>query len=217
MIRRLDLPGAPAPADESGLMFAASASRNLDPILTVLMPRLPRKGDVLELASGTGQHVAAYAVHRPDLTFHPTEPDPARRAAIDARCRGLPNVAPAGDLNACEPGWAMPGAADAIVVVNLLHLISDAEMSILLDEAARAVTPGGLLAIYGPFLRDGIATSEGDAAFDAHLRGQDPTIGYKDVEVLRTVLTVLGFSLDVVEMPANNLMILADKTAESPL
>lgn len=210
-MRRLSLPDTAAPPDENGLMFAPSAARNLDAILDVLLPRLPRSGDVLELASGTGQHVAAYAAFRPDLTFHPTDPDPDRRAAIDARCRGLMNVAPAGDLDACLPGWAVPGAADAIVVVNLLHLISDAEMSILLDEAARALPLGGLFAVYGPFLRDGLATSDGDRRFDASLRAQDPAIGYKDVDVLRTVLDVLGFEVAVLDRPANNLMIFARK------
>ncbi|WP_371157829.1 DUF938 domain-containing protein [Jannaschia sp. 2305UL9-9] len=192
-------------------MSAPSAARNLGPILDVLLPRLPRRGDVLELASGTGQHIAALAAHRPDLTFYPTEPDPMRRIAIDARCKGLPNVAPAGDLDACQRGWAQAEAADAIVVVNLLHLISDAEMSILLDEAARALGPGCVLSLYGPFLRDGAYASDGDRTFDESLRAQDPGIGYKDVEVLRTVLTVLDFSLEVVDMPANNLTILARK------
>ncbi|MGB3408491.1 MAG: DUF938 domain-containing protein [Jannaschia sp.] len=214
MTRKLNLPdGARAP-DTSGLMVAPSALRNLGPIVDVLVPRLPRRGDVLELASGTGQHIAALAVHRPDLTFHPTEPDPVRRAAIDARCQGLENVAPAGDLDACAPGWAIVEGADAIVVVNLLHLISDAEMSILLDEASRALAPGGLFAIYGPFLRDGVAVSEGDVQFDADLRAQDAAVGYKDVEVLRTVLSVLGFTFDAIEMPANNLMLLARKAPD---
>lgn len=211
MMRKLKTSATAPQADAHGLMSAPSAARNLSPILDVLLPRLPRRGNVLELASGTGQHIAAFAAHRPDLTFHPTEPDADRRAAIDARCRGLPNVAPAGDLDACTRGWATEEAADSIVVVNLLHLISDAEMSVLLDEAARALVHGGVFAIYGPFLRDGTFASDGDLAFDASLRAQDPAVGYKDIEVLRTVLTVLGFALDVVDMPANNLMILARK------
>ncbi|MEM7488592.1 MAG: DUF938 domain-containing protein [Pseudomonadota bacterium] len=213
MIRRLDTHESPAKAAD-GRMTAPAAERNMAAILDVLVPRLPRRGDVLEIASGTGQHVAALAAHRPDLTFHPTDPDPAKRNAIDARCRGLANVAAAGDLDACRPGWAEANAADGIVVVNLLHLISEAEMSVLLDEAARGLAPGGLLAIYGPFLRDGVATSDGDRQFDAHLQAQDPAIGYKDVAMLRDVLPLLGLSVEVLEMPANNLTVLARKDAD---
>jgi SAM-dependent methyltransferase len=208
MIRRLSLPGSVSRPDLDGTMTAPAASRNLGPILDVLLPRLPDAGCVLELASGTGQHLAALAAHRADLRFLPTEPDPVRRAAIDARCRGLPNVAPAQALDAASRGWAKGLAVEAVLVVNLLHLISEAEMAVTLDEAARAVRPGGLFAIYGPFLRDGQATSEGDAGFDASLRAQDPDIGLKEVGTVTTVLGVLGFAVEVVEMPANNLMVL---------
>lgn len=208
MMRRLQLPDTPLP-DKDGRLTAAAADRNREAILSVLLPRLPRRGDVLEIASGTGQHIAALAAHRPDLSFHPSDPDPLRRVSIDAYCRGLPNVAPAGDIDACQSGWAIEAATDMVLIVNLLHLISDSELSILLDEAQRALAPGGLLAIYGPFLRGGVATSEGDRTFDESLRAQDASIGYKEIEVIQTVLAALDLSVDVVKMPANNLMILA--------
>lgn len=207
MIRRLVLPDAATEADTEGRLRTAAAERNLIAILDVMLPLLPRRGEVLELASGTGQHIAALAAHRPDLTFHPSDPDPSRRASIDAHCRGLPNVAPAGDIDACRPGWAIDAAVGAVIVVNLLHLISDGELSVLLDESHRALAPGGLLAIYGPFLRGGRATSAGDRAFDTALRAQDPSIGLKDVDSVVTVLEVLGLAPQVVEMPANNLVI----------
>lgn len=209
MIRRLATPEAAAVADADGRLIAAAAERNLGAILEVLLPRLPRSGEVLELASGTGQHVAALAAHRPDLWFHPSDPDPLRRVSIDAYCRGLPNVARAGDIDACRPGWAVERAAGAVIVANLLHLISDGELAVLLDESHRALAPGGLLAIYGPFLRDGIATSPGDAAFDADLRAQDPSVGFKDLDAVATVLRVLGLAVETVAMPANNVMLLA--------
>ncbi|MCK0168936.1 class I SAM-dependent methyltransferase [Jannaschia sp. S6380] len=217
MIRRVITTGTRVEADGDGRLIAAPAARNLGPILDVLLPRLPRRGDVLELASGTGQHIAALAAHRPDLSFHPTDPDPTRRASIDAHCRGLPNVMPAGDIDAGQAGWAVEAGADAVLVVNLLHLISDGELAILLDEAHRAMSPGGLLAIYGPFRRDGILSSPGDRAFDADLRAQDEAIGLKDAAMIETVLTVLGCAVEMVEMPANNLMILAQKDAGSAL
>ncbi|WP_179378415.1 DUF938 domain-containing protein [Jannaschia marina] len=217
MIRRLRTTPTEPVADAEGRLSAPAALRNRDAILDVLLPRMPRRGDVLELASGTGEHIAALAAHRPDLDFHPSDPDPSRRTSIDAHCRGLPNVAPAGDIDVGEPGWAIEKAADMVLVVNLLHLISDAELSVLLDEASRALAPGGLLAIYGPFLRGGLLTSEGDRSFDASLRAQDPAVGYKDVDMLRTVLQVLELAVEVVEMPANNLMVLGRAKAVAGL
>lgn len=209
MIRRICTSDTPPGRDDAGRLVVASSERNREAILAVLLPKLPRAGDVLEIASGTGQHIAALAAHRPDLTFHPSDPDPERRASVDAHCRGLPNVEPAGDIDAGRPGWAVPGSAEVVLVVNLLHLLSDGEVAVLLDEAARALEADGLLAIYGPFLRGGQATSEGDRAFDAALRAQDPVVGMKDVAMIRTVLEVLGLEVEVEEMPVNNLMVLA--------
>lgn len=211
MIRKLDT--SERVAEDGDRLTAPAAARNLAAIRDALVPRLPPSGHVLEIASGTGQHVAAWAAARPDLVFHPTEPDAARRRSIDAWCKGLANVALAEDLDACAPGWASRYAVEAIALVNLLHLISEAELAILLDEAAKALLPGGVLAVYGPFLRDGRATSDGDARFDASLRAQDPAVGYKDIAVLQEVLPVLGFRVELIEMPANNLLVLARKDA----
>jgi SAM-dependent methyltransferase len=215
-MRRLRLPDSATEPEADGTMNAPSATRNLGPILEVLLTRLPRTGIVLEIASGTGQHIAALAAHRPDLRFQPTDLDPVRRKAIDARCRGLANVAPAIALDAGSDGWASGLSVEAVTVVNLFHLISEAEMAVFLDESARALVSGGLLAIYGPFLRGGVATSEGDARFDEELRGQDADIGYKDIETVVTVLDVLGMEPELVEMPANNLFVLARQGVDRP-
>ena len=207
MTRKLDLPDGPD--TRGGLLHAPSAERNVGPILDVLLPALPAGGRVLELASGTGQHVAALAAARPDLRFEPTEPDPLRRRTIDRRCAGLANVARARDLDVAMPGWGGDGPWEAVIVVNLLHLISDAEMAVLLDEAARGLAAGGLFALYGPFRRADAPMSAGDVAFDASLRAQDAAIGYKAAETVESVLSALGHRAERVEMPANNLMLLA--------
>ncbi|WP_308916025.1 DUF938 domain-containing protein [Jannaschia sp. LMIT008] len=196
-------------AASDGTMTAPAAERNLIPIMDALVPELPERGAFLELGSGTGQHVQALAAAAPHMTFHPTDPEPDRRAAIDARCHDLPNVRPARDLDAGVPRWADGLRAQAIYAANVLHLISDAELAVLLDEAAKALDRGGLLAFYGPFLRDGGPVSPSDDAFDAALREQDPAIGLKDVAMVETVLGTLGLSVRRVPMPANNLLVLA--------
>jgi hypothetical protein len=106
------------------------------------------------------------------------------------------------------------GTIILIVLVNLLHLISGNEVAILLQELSTALAPGGISAIYGPFLRDGEATSEGDATFHASLRAQDPAIGYKDIIDVTGALAGHGLRIfETVKMPANNLMICAERPA----
>lgn len=217
MPRRLNLPdsAAIANATEGGKLVAPSAARNADAICAVLADIAPAQGRALELASGTGQHAVALARALPGLAWQPSEIDPARRTSIDVYVAeaNLPNLAPAIALDATAPGWgAAQSGQDLVVVVNLLHLVSDAEARVLILEAAQALAPGGMLALYGPFLRDGEATSEGDARFHASLRAQDPEIGYKDD--WDVIDWLQGAWLDMahaVEMPANNLLLAARK------
>lgn len=91
--------------------------------------------------------------------------------------------------------------------MNLLHLIPERAAATLLAELGAALAPGGTACLYGPFLRDGLATSAGDAAFDASLRAQDPAIGYKDLAWVMGQLGKAGLSCDVLPMPANNLLL----------
>ncbi|MGB8811749.1 MAG: DUF938 domain-containing protein, partial [Paracoccaceae bacterium] len=125
---------------------------------------------------------------------------------------GCANVRAPVVLDAARPGWAKGFAGqDVVLVVNLLHLISGAATEAVLAGIAQVLAVGGKALIYGPFLRDGVATSAGDAAFDASLRAQDPTIGYKDLAWVCAQLAKVGLRVRVQEMPANNLMLITFK------
>ncbi len=206
--RRLDLPDARAPA-QGAKRHAPSAARNREPIAEVLAAHLPAKGRVLEIASGTGEHACAFAARFPALEWQPSDIDPACRASIRAHAAeaALPNLRDPLALDAARPGWAgRIGRWEAILLVNLLHLISGDEVANLLSETAQALAPEGRLFIYGPFRRAGELVTQGDRAFDASLRAQDPSIGYKDVEEIHEQLRAAGLSeVATVEMPAGNL------------
>jgi hypothetical protein len=119
---------------------------------------------------------------------------------------------PAIVLDAGQAGWAKDhGARSLILMVNLLHLISASAAATVLRESARALAQDGRLMVYGPFLRDGQTTSSGDAQFDADLRARDPAIGYKDLAWVVAELTAAGLQVQIEEMPANNLMLIAQK------
>lgn len=202
-----------------GKLTAPSAARNVGPIRDVLLNVAPRSGRALEIASGTGEHVVAFARAMPGLVWQPSEIDAPRRASIDAWVAeaGLPNLRPAVHLDATARGWAVEHAAhDLVVVINLVHLISYAEARSLIREAAAALAPKGKLFVYGPFLRDGQATSDGDARFHASLTAQDPEIGYKDKDEVIAWLRDAGLgAVDVIDMPANNLCLIAGDAEQS--
>lgn len=194
---------------------APSAERNAAAIREVLLTYAPQTGKALEIASGTGQHVVGFARALPDLIWQPSDIDTGRRASIDAWAAeaGLDNILAARHLDAAAPGWANTAEFDLILVVNLLHLISEIEAQTVIHEASKALAPNGRLFLYGPFLRSGETTSEGDAKFHASLRAQDPAIGYKgDVDVIDWMHNAGLELIEVIEMPANNLCLIASRT-----
>ncbi len=106
------------------LLTSAAAERNKDPILSVLESVLPATGSVLEIASGSGQHVCFFAGSLPGLHWQPTEPDAPCRDAIEARIResGLSNVAAPIALDVSETRWPVADLYDAIICINMIHI-----------------------------------------------------------------------------------------------
>ncbi|MDA7963956.1 DUF938 domain-containing protein [Ruegeria sp.] len=196
---------------DNGRLIAPAASRNVDALCALVQRIAPAHGNALELASGTGQHVASFARALPDMHWHPTEIDPGRRASIDAYTADLPNVSRAAHLDATQSGWHTGFEGfDLIVLINLLHLIDWTEAQTLISEAALALRPTGRLILYGPFMRSGQLTSDGDRRFHQALIQQDPDIGYKSDNRILALLTGNGLEMaEQIEMPANNLAFVA--------
>lgn len=190
---------------------APATARNREPILEVLRGALPSTGLVLEVASGTGEHVVHLAATLgPRLAWQPSDPDPEARASIDAwaTSAGLVNVRPAIALDTRVANWPI-GRADAVLAVNMIHIAPWAAAIGLFDGASRILPPGGLLYLYGPFRRDGRHTAPSNAAFDESLSRQDPAWGVRDLEAVAALADDAGFGAPaIVAMPANNLSLL---------
>ncbi len=210
----LRLPDTGAETLPDGRRVVPSAQRNAPAILAVLQG-YDLRGQMLEIASGSGLHAAHIAPHFPQLKWQPTDIDPENLPSIRAWTAGIASVLPPVILDATQAGWhETRGPQDAILLVNLLHLIPQAGAQTLLRALAAALATQGHAFIYGPFLRNGQTTSAGDAAFDASLRAQDAQLGYKDIAWVTEVLSQAGLHCTVTEMPANNLMICAVKIAK---
>ncbi|MGD1888466.1 MAG: DUF938 domain-containing protein [Cohaesibacteraceae bacterium] len=196
------------PSDDR--LFAPAAARNIGPIIDALVPHLPEKGMVLEVASGTGEHVIALAEATPHLSWQPTDVDPERLKSIAAWIThaGTSNIEAPIAFDAVKTPW--PGEpANAVFLANLLHLISDADAQALLANLANALQSEGILALYGPFKRGEDYASEGDQRFDAAIRAERPSAGYKSIDWVENQCMENKLSrIAQVAMPANNLMTL---------
>jgi SAM-dependent methyltransferase len=186
---------------------APAAERNKAAILDVLEQVLPDRGLVLEIASGTGQHVVHFASALPGLTWQPSDPDPAMRASIAdyIAASGMPNVVEPLALDARDARWPI-ARADAIVCSNMIHIAPWSAAEGLVRGAGRLLGRGMPLVLYGPFQRAGRHTAPSNAAFDESLRQRDAEWGVRDLDEVEALARAQGFALDrVIAMPANNL------------
>ena len=186
---------------------APAAARNRDPILEVLRHHLPPKGLVLEFASGTGEHIVHFAAALPQLAFQPSDPNDSARASIDdwVKTRGLANVRPALALDAVAGKWPVEGVS-AILCINMIHISPWAATVGLIEGAGDALPAGGVLFLYGPYRRAGVATAPSNEAFDADLRSRNADWGLRQLEEVEVLASRNGFAAPtIVEMPANNL------------
>ncbi len=186
---------------------APATARNREAILAVLQAHLPSKGNVLEIASGSGEHILYFAqASGPDLVFQPTDPDAGARASIDAwvASGGVSNVCRAIELDAASEAWPVSDA-DAVVCINMVHIAPWSATQGLVRGAARILPAGGMLYLYGPYRFAGRHTAPSNEAFDADLRRRNPEWGVRDFEAVVELASAQGFQSPIVEqMPANN-------------
>ena len=189
---------------------APAALRNRELIAEVLADWLPASGTVLEIASGTGEHAGYFAERFPNLDWQPSDLHPDALASIAAwrAAAGLPNLREPVTIDAAAPDWPV-GEADALLNINMVHISPWACAQGLIAGAARVLTAGAPLILYGPWLKDDIATAPSNLAFDADLKRRDPEWGLRRVEDFAEAAERRGFGLvESRVMPANNLMLL---------
>ena len=207
-----------------------ACERNRQPILDILLRLLPSTGTALEVASGTGQHIAHFAQHLPGWQWQPSDYAVDGFASISAWCEAgdLRNVAPPVVLDVLAPQWptaSAPGQPaitagfdlpfDLIYCANMLHIAPWATCAGLMQGAARYLAPQGRLVTYGPYLEADLPTSPGNLAFDQSLRAQHPAWGIRQLQDVVAQAAAAGLVLrERVAMPANNLLLVFGQPAD---
>lgn len=200
-------------AGEVEKRHAPATVRNRDAIADVLEKVLPPTGKVLEVASGTGEHIVHFAQRFPQLVWQPSDYSGAALPSIAAWVAetGVTNVQPAVQLDACLPDWPVR-QADAILCINMIHIAPWAATMGLMAGAGRLLQAGAPLYLYGPYLRDGVETAPSNLAFDQSLKERDPDWGLRDLSAVIALAAEHGLHIDqVIEMPANNLSVIFRK------
>lgn len=193
-------------------MYSPSVARNSAPILAALKRVLPTHGAVLEIGCGTGEHAVCFAGGMPNLTWQPSDPDADARTSTSSwiKFAGLTNVLAPLDIDVCSGRWGVEqtGHFDAIVSINMIHIAPWAASLGLFAGAGRLLRTGGLLVLYGPFMRDGAHNAPSNAAFDAALKEKNPSWGLRDIADLEQVGGATGLKLrETIDMPTNNMLL----------
>ncbi|XP_015429465.1 PREDICTED: UPF0585 protein C16orf13 homolog A [Dufourea novaeangliae] len=205
--------------DTRKLIYPA-ADRNKGPIVSVLRKYIHHGSELtfLEIASGSGQHIAHFAHHIPQLTYIPSEYEPRLLHSISAHADGLANIKHpliidiTTNFHTWGDGSFMEDSIDYIYNANMMH-ISPYQCSIsLFENAGKLLKDNGFLFTYGPYAIDGKITPESNVKFDKSLKLQDSSWGLRDIKDLKELAEKNGIQLiDIVDMPANNKIIIWKK------
>ncbi len=195
-----------------------AATRNREPILEVLRPRIAADARVLEIASGTGQHAAWFAAHLPGVSWQPTEHDPDLLPSIRAWAEqaGAPFLQDPVALDVIADAWPV-GRFDAVFNANMIHISPWETTQGLFRGAARHLEPSGRVFLYGPFFVVGEEPAPSNVSFDVSLRQRDERYGIRRLDAVAEVAAEHGFVLEErIEMPANNtILVFACETGEA--
>ncbi len=194
------------------LPFSDACERNKEPILEVLKHVLPGSGQILEVGSGTGQHVVFFAAELPGLTWQPSDREeniPGLSLRIGVQKAGNIREALVLDVNKHWPH----GEFDAVFSSNTAHIM-DWESVCAMFAGVGSLLPGsGVFCLYGPFNEKGKFTSVSNEVFDRSLREQDPAMGIRDLEALESLAGKHQLKLvQLFRLPANNSMLVFRKT-----
>jgi SAM-dependent methyltransferase len=213
------------PVEPDGRLDAAAFHRNHEPIWAVLERFLAGKfGDVVEVGSGTGQHVVHFAKHTPGIVWWPSDLNENHLKSIEAwrAHAGLPNIRSPLRIDLTDAAWcpAMhdgsgPAGLLAVFCANVIHIAPWRVAEGLFAGAGRYLRSDGRLFLYGPFKREGKHTAMSNAVFDTSLREQDADWGVRDIVDVEKLAATVGLALtETVPMPANNMILVFSRTAQ---
>tara|TARA_B100000809_G_scaffold209865_1_gene212969 strand:- start:1059 stop:1676 length:618 start_codon:yes stop_codon:yes gene_type:complete len=200
--------------------FSQACVNNQQPISDVLKRVFGDRQQVLEIASGTGQHAVHFSAVLPHLQWQCSDlavNHPGINAWLDdALQAGASNIARPLTLDVTQPGWPclMSGArCDALFSANSLHIMPWSAVEALFTQLNTYLPIGAIVAIYGPFNYNGCYTSESNQQFDGRLYLRSPLSAIRDFEAVNALAQDAGLELlEDNAMPANNRLLVWRKT-----
>jgi hypothetical protein len=197
--------------------YAPATQRNREPILKILSEVLPTRSNVLEVASGTGEHAIFFASQLESCRWIPSDVNALAEESIIAWKNACPvdNLELPLLIDVTQDNWqqeVVEHQINAIVNINMIHIAPWQACLGLMAGAAKILPEGGILYLYGPYKRNGEHTSLSNANFDHSLRDRHPLWGVRDLEAVVAAAATQNLNLQqVIAMPANNLSVIFNR------
>ena len=182
-----------------------ATERNREPIGDVLEEWLPAAAQVLEIASGSGEHALYFAARFPAQVWQPSDMDADCRASIEAwrESEGAANLLAAIELDVTG-SWP-EGPFDAIFCANMIHIAPWEACLGLIAGAGRVLGAGGSLVTYGPYKMQGQHTAPSNEEFERWLMAKNGQFGVRDAADVERAAEAVGLVLvEMRPLPANN-------------
>ena len=198
---------------EAARLISPSVERNKIPIGNALVNFLPKGANILEVASGTGEHAIHFCGLRPDINWQPSDPDSESRKSQDEWSRDFRDqINLSHNISTLKPNWANRlNNYDIVFCANMIHIAPWSATVGLIEGSYSVLQRFGMLVLYGPFL-DGKNSAHSNLRFDERLKGQNSCWGVREINDICNVSNVYGFKLyKTINMPSNNKILIFKK------
>ena len=184
-----------------------------------VLSRFIKKGSVLEIGSGSGEHGVVFQKRFPGIIWQTSDPELVHRKSISSwiEYEDLTKTMPQPlEIDVEKIPWKIPKKLvhflQGIVSINMIHVAQWTCTIALFKGAGKLLMKGQFLILYGPFKICNKHTSESNYVFDNSLKMQNDLWGIKNLEEVCDESKKNGFSQeDIISMPANNFSIIYRK------
>ena len=200
-------------------LFFPATERNRESIGEVLSTILLKRGFILEIGSGSGEHGVVFQKNFPEITWQSSDPEIIHRKSIcswiDYAELNLKMPQPL-DIDVEKIPWKIPSelilSLQGIISINMIHIASWNCTTSLFKESGKLLNKGRFLMLYGPFKIDNKHISQSNALFDSSLKMENKSWGVRDLREVSKEATKNGFIEEkLIRMPANNFSIIYRK------
>ena len=169
-------------------LYFPATQRNREYISDVLL-RTIKKGSVLEIGSGSGEHAVFFQKRFPEIIWHTSDPELLHRKSISSwiEYEDLSNKMPQPlKIDVEKIPWKIPlilaNSLQGIVSINMIHVVHWSCTEALFRKSGKLLSKGQFLILYEPFKIGNKHTSQSNYFFDNSLKMQNDLWGIKNLE-----------------------------------